>query len=73
MEKHDGDEGPLWSFMDDVCVGEPVVIRKNKVIYKLKIYFMFVEVDIHKTIGGRNLHQAGVRNHAIVIISKLGE
>lgn len=30
MEKHNGYEGPLWSFVDDVCVGEPVGLRKNK-------------------------------------------
>lgn len=31
MEKHDGYEGPLWGFVDDVCVGEPVVLKTNKV------------------------------------------
>lgn len=30
MEKHDGYERPLWSFVDDVCVGESVVERKGK-------------------------------------------
>lgn len=30
MEKNNSDEGPLWSFVDDVCVGKPVAVRKKK-------------------------------------------
>lgn len=30
MEKHDGYERPLWSFVDDVGVGESEVARKGK-------------------------------------------
>ena len=29
MEEHDGNQGPLWSFMDDVSVGKPAVVRKQ--------------------------------------------
>lgn len=30
MKKHNGYERPLWSFVDDVCVGEPVVVGKKQ-------------------------------------------
>lgn len=29
MQKHHSYEGPLWSFMDDVFVGEPVNIKHH--------------------------------------------
>lgn len=29
MEKRDGDDGPLWRFVDDVGVGKPVIFEKQ--------------------------------------------
>lgn len=43
MEEHDGDQRPLWSFVDDVGVGEPAVVREQndqRVSHNLNILSM---------------------------------
>lgn len=30
LEEHNGYQSPLWSFVDDVGIGEPAVIEENK-------------------------------------------
>lgn len=59
MEKHDGNESPLWSFVDDVRVGEPVVVRKNKT----KVNNRSVTTFRFMSYQGVCLHVADKSNH----------
>lgn len=71
MKKHNGNQGPLRSFVDDVCIGEPVVLREEKKKShhywnkrSVKIYESDhrIHVNIYITGGTSNPLLAGAKN-----------